>query len=95
MQFERPITIADALQRVEAGEYIIPVIQRDFVWKTKQIERLFDSLLREYPIGSFLFWEVSRDILGRYPFFEFSEDITESDAEEREALLGGFAGGPA
>ncbi len=32
----------------------LPLIQRGFVWRTKQIEDLWDSLLRGYPIGAFL-----------------------------------------
>lgn len=33
----------------------LPTIQRGFVWKSKQIEDLWDSILRGFPIGSFLF----------------------------------------
>ena len=32
----------------------LPSMQRRFVWKTKQIEDLWDSLLRGFPVGSFL-----------------------------------------
>lgn len=32
----------------------LPTMQRGFVWNSKKIEDLWDSLLREYPIGSFL-----------------------------------------
>lgn len=32
----------------------LPSVQRGFVWKPKQIEDLWDSILRGYPIGSFL-----------------------------------------
>jgi len=39
--------------------YLIPSIQREFVWEKNQILNLFDSVLRGYPIGSFLFWRVS------------------------------------
>ena len=35
------------------GGYWLPNIQRPFVWKEDQIERLFDSILREYPIGHY------------------------------------------
>ena len=44
--------------------YFIPDIQRNYVWlqnpKTKKIEQLFDSLMRHYPIGAFLFWELKK-----------------------------------
>lgn len=33
----------------------LPTIQRGFVWKPKQVEDLWDSILRGFPIGSFLF----------------------------------------
>ncbi len=36
------------------GELVLPAIQREFVWDDRQIVRLFDSVLRGYPIGTFL-----------------------------------------
>lgn len=38
------------------GGYWLPKIQRNFVWTQDQICRLFDSILRGYPISSMLFW---------------------------------------
>ena len=32
----------------------LPSLQRGFVWKASQIESLWDSILRGYPIGAFL-----------------------------------------
>jgi Protein of unknown function DUF262 len=32
----------------------LPALQRGYVWKPKQVETLWDSLLRGFPIGSFL-----------------------------------------
>ncbi len=44
--------------------YFLPDIQREYMWlknaDEKKIEQLFDSILRGYPIGSFLFWELQR-----------------------------------
>src|SRR5229473_1189849 len=34
----------------------LPHIQRPFVWEEDQMRRLFDSLMRDYPIQTFLFW---------------------------------------
>ena len=90
MQFQAPITIVDALQKIDAGKYLIPVIQREFVWKTKQIERLFDSLLREYPIGAFLFWEVERDTLAKYPFYEFTSNVVQGGDNHRKKSKSGL-----
>ena len=36
----------------EDGGFWLPNIQRPFVWKEEQIERLFDSIMREYPIST-------------------------------------------
>ncbi|MDR3049767.1 MAG: DUF262 domain-containing protein [Elusimicrobiota bacterium] len=36
---------------------VMPNIQRDFVWKEKQIENLFDSIYKGYFIGMFWIWE--------------------------------------
>ena len=51
--FQTPITIQKALGAIERREYVLPAIQREFVWWPEQIECLFDSLMQGYPIGSF------------------------------------------
>ena len=47
MAFQTPITIEEAVENINRGKYLLPAIQRDLVWNTDQIERLFDSLMRE------------------------------------------------
>jgi len=47
--------IADWQLKIQSSKVELPSIQRGFVWKSKQIEDLWDSILRGYPIGSFLF----------------------------------------
>ena len=49
----------------EDGGYWLPNIQRPFVWKEEQIERLFDSILREYPIGTLLIWKTNSSLKRR------------------------------
>jgi uncharacterized protein with ParB-like and HNH nuclease domain len=49
----------------EDGGYWLPNIQRPFVWKEEQIERLFDSILREYPIGTLLIWKTDSSLRRR------------------------------
>jgi uncharacterized protein with ParB-like and HNH nuclease domain len=41
-------------QLKKQDEISLPSMQRGFVWKPKQIEDLWDSLFRGFPIGSFL-----------------------------------------
>jgi len=45
------------LDHFNANELILPEIQREFVWKRRQIKNLFDSLYRVMPIGSLLVWK--------------------------------------
>lgn len=47
------------------GGFWLPNIQRPFVWKEEQIERLFDSILREYPISTLLVWKTKSSIKRR------------------------------
>jgi uncharacterized protein with ParB-like and HNH nuclease domain len=79
MAFVEPITIKQALDGVHKKKYLLPAIQREFVWDTYQIERLFDSIMRDYPISSFLFWEVDKNNIKNYQFYEFVRDYHERD----------------
>ncbi|MEG9298386.1 DUF262 domain-containing protein [Mangrovibacillus sp. Mu-81] len=47
------------------GGFWLPNIQRPFVWKEEQTERLFDSILREYPISTLLVWKTKSSIKRR------------------------------
>ena len=58
MSFFPPLSVADAIQKIDYNQYLLPAIQRDFVWSHTQIETLFDSLMQGYPIGSMLLWRV-------------------------------------
>lgn len=60
MAFVEPITIKETIGQIRKKNFILPAIQREFVWDTEQIELLFDSLMRDYPISSFLFWSVEK-----------------------------------
>ncbi|MCL0071958.1 DUF262 domain-containing protein, partial [Peptococcaceae bacterium] len=46
----------------EQGGLCLPNIQRYFIWKEEQIERLFDSIMREYPIGNLLIWKTKEPV---------------------------------
>jgi len=49
----------------EEGGFWLPNIQRPFVWTEEQICRLFDSILREYPISTLLIWKTNSDVRRR------------------------------
>ena len=42
----------------EDSEIQIPALQRGLVWKPRQVELLWDSILRGFPIGSFMLSDV-------------------------------------
>lgn len=54
--------IADWQLHSSKSRVELPSIQRGFVWKPKQVEDLWDSLLRGYPIGSFLFSKTGENL---------------------------------
>lgn len=61
------------------NEIYLPAIQRKFVWKYEQIERLFDSIMRGYPIGTFLFWFINGEEKNGYTFYKFLQNFHERD----------------
>ena len=64
-------TIASALEGMEKRQLVLPAIQREFVWHDRKITALFDSLMRGYPIGTFLFWLVSDETVKAHSFYGF------------------------
>lgn len=79
MAYETPLTIAEVMKDISNNKYVLPSIQREFVWDTDQIETLFDSLMQDYPIGAFLFWEIEKDRLQYYDFYEFLRNYHEKN----------------
>lgn len=71
MAYQTALTIAEVVNDIHRKKYLLPAIQREFVWGTDQIERLFDSLMRDYPISSFLFWGVEKEKVNDFEFYEF------------------------
>jgi hypothetical protein len=53
----------------EEGGFWLPNIQRPFVWSEDQICRLFDSIMREYPISTLLIWKTT-SIIRRRKFID-------------------------
>ncbi|MBX9578976.1 MAG: DUF262 domain-containing protein [Gemmataceae bacterium] len=54
-----PVRVSDIIRQVNRDIYL-PAIQREFVWGTDRIERLFDSIMADFPIGSFLYWKLEQ-----------------------------------
>lgn len=60
----KDISIKDVINEINQS-YFLPDIQREYVWlknaPERKIEQLFDSILRGYPISSFLFWKLKKN----------------------------------
>lgn len=85
--YAEPITIEDAVRHIIKNEYLLPAIQRKFIWRPEQICSLFDSIMRGYPINSFMFWEVTTPrIANDFRFFQFLKNYCERFGEDNPDL---------
>ena len=50
----------DLINEIDKGEIKIPKFQRDFVWSIEKTANLLDSILKGYPIGTFILWETKQ-----------------------------------
>lgn len=73
MAYQTPLTIKETLEEIARDRYVLPAIQRELVWANEpsRMTRLFDSILRGYPIGTFLFWKVTPEQSKEFRFYEF------------------------
>lgn len=49
-------TFSSLISEIEKGQIKIPQFQRDFVWTIQKSAGLIDSIIKGYPIGTFIFW---------------------------------------
>jgi len=81
-------SIATVLQRLNVN-YFLPAIQREYVWSPEQIIQLFDSLMRLYPIGSFLFWELRPENRDRWDVYQFIQNYKQGETHNQQAATDG------
>lgn len=79
-------SIKDVLEDINHGKMYLPAIQRKYVWKDSQITKLFDSIMLDYPIGTFLFWKVKKTIINEkdYSMYEFIKEYHDRDRNKNE-----------
>lgn len=81
------ITIYEALQNIKNGKYVMPAFQRQYVWSMEQIEKLWDSILLDYPIATFLFWHVDDDNVSWDTYFcNFLSDVTFDSGKQADSV---------
>jgi len=86
MGIQTPITIVKAIENIQSNDFVLPAIQREFVWSSEQVEKLFDSLMRGYPIGSFLFWQIRADSFKDFQFYRFMDRYHERSLRHNEPI---------
>lgn len=47
---------------IDTGQIKLPMFQREFVWDKEQSAKLIDSILKGFPIGTFIFWKTKEDL---------------------------------
>ncbi len=52
-------TIREYIDDASDERLILPSIQRNYVWEQDQICKLFDSIMRNYPIGHIMLWNLN------------------------------------
>lgn len=81
------ITIYEALQYIKDGKYVMPAFQRQYVWSMEQVEKLWDSILLDYPIATFLFWHVDDDNVTWDTYFcNFLQEATFDSRKQPDSL---------
>lgn len=81
------IALSEYLKDVEQKSILIPLFQRDFVWTKSKMVKLAASLLKGYPIGSFLLMQ-DAGVYSKKPVEGIVEDINnEYNSENMNALL--------
>ena len=69
-------TIGEALESIASRGYVLPAIQREFVWRPEQVCNLFDSVMQGYPFGEFMFWRVEAQNADQYRCTTLFENTT-------------------
>lgn len=47
---------------IDSGQIKLPMFQREFVWDKEQSAKLIDSILKGYPIGTFILWKTKETL---------------------------------
>src|SRR5690349_2752184 len=47
---------------IDTGQIKLPMFQREFVWDKEQSSKLIDSILKGFPIGTFIFWKTREEL---------------------------------
>lgn len=84
---DNSISIYEALQNIKEGKYVMPAFQRQYVWSMEQVEKLWDSILLDYPIATFLFWHLDDDNVTWDTYFcNFLDKVTFDNRKQADTV---------
>lgn len=73
-------TVYSILEKIDSKEILLPAMQRKFVWSEEKIIALFDSMMKGYPFGVFIFWDINNKAdIKKYTFYQFIKDYSKRD----------------
>lgn len=84
-----PKTISEVVLEYINRTTFLPAIQREYVWETEGIEKLFDSIMGKYPISSFLFWKIREEKKSLWTAYKFFSDFDKESPHNEEANVAG------
>ncbi|MBS1572766.1 MAG: DUF262 domain-containing protein [Bacteroidetes bacterium] len=84
-----PKTISEVVTEYLNRTTFLPAIQREYVWGTYGIEKLFDSIMGDYPISTFLFWKIKEENKNEWTAYEFIRDFDSEKPHNKDASLAG------
>lgn len=85
-----PKTISEVVTEYLNRTTFLPAIQREYVWGTYGIEKLFDSIMGDYPISTFLFWKIKEENKNEWTAYEFIREYDSEKPHNKEANLAGI-----
>lgn len=89
---DKSVTIYEALENIKNGKYVMPAFQRQYVWSMEQIEKLWDSILLDYPIATFLFWHVDdANVTWDTYFCNFLSEVTFDSRKQADSVNYGLS----
>ncbi len=73
----------DIIYEMSKGILRIPRFQRDYVWERTRVAKLFDSIYKEFPIGSFFLWITPQEFRKLYKDIK---DLNQPEPDEYQTI---------
>lgn len=80
------VSIKTVINNIKIDNYVLPDLQREFVWPKNKILDFFDSIMRGYPIGSLLLWKVKEETVEKSNFYRLLKEYDESKIKQNTII---------